>query len=40
MNEKEKEYFLKEFLDKLINNQRDIPEDMHLTNEEYWKMFY
>jgi len=35
----EKEKILTDFMNKL-NDQKDIPEDMRLTNEEYWKLLY
>jgi len=38
--EKEKEEILKEFANKLISNQRDIPDDMRLSDEELWKCLY
>jgi hypothetical protein len=38
--EKEKEQILKEFANKLISNQKDIPEDMRLSDEDFWKCLY
>lgn len=39
-SDQEKEKILKEFFNKLINNQKDIPEDMRLSDEDLWKCLY
>jgi len=37
----EKEQILNDFVSKLVNNQKDIPEDIQvIVNEHFWELLY
>lgn len=38
LTQKEKQKIVKEFLYKFFNNQKDIPADMRLSDEEFWNL--
>lgn len=39
--EQEKEEILEKFSDKLVNNQKDIPEEFaKIVNENFWDLLY
>jgi hypothetical protein len=36
-----KDKILKDFINKLVNNQKDIPEDIQeIVNEHFWELLY